>query len=75
MINYFKPHIVEFHSGKFAVRRRKSLFAFQYYDAKEPFSFARWEERHLKWCYVDTLEEAEKLLAVIHPKVKKVYEN
>ena len=64
----FVPHIVEFPSGKFAVRRW-SLFSFGwvYYDSQKFKKEDYWwtQSHNEKWYKVDTLEEAKLILDVI----------
>lgn len=61
----FVPHIVEFPSGKFAVR--KWLFGWKYYDSQKAKREDYWWSKleYDKWFKVDTLEEAKLLLDVI----------
>lgn len=71
--NPFKPHIVQFSNGKYAVRRW-SVLAWEY---KEHITFNNeviywWNamEYVKKWCMVDTLEEAKSLREKHKIKVK-----
>lgn len=76
--NPFKPHIVEFQNGKFAVRR----YEFLCWTYKGHTIFPRESESHwwfvheyvVKHCMVDTLEEAKVVMNLEKPKVKKVDE-
>jgi hypothetical protein len=71
--NPFKPHIVQFSNGKYAVRRW-NLLAWEY---KEHITFGNeviywWNamEYVKKWCMIDTLEEAKALREKRKIKVK-----
>ena len=60
----FVPHVVEFPSGKFAVR--KWMFGWKYYDNQRLKKHDYWwtSTEHDKWFKVDTLEEAKLVLDV-----------
>lgn len=76
--NPFKPHIVEFENGKFAVRK-SALFHWLY---KGHTLFTTEKEEHwwflheyvVKHCMVNTLEEARTVLNRENTKVEKVDE-
>lgn len=71
--NPFKPHIVQFPNGKYAVRRWSVLM----WEYKEHITFSDEEifwwnamEYVKKWCMVDTLEQAKALRDKRKLKVK-----
>jgi hypothetical protein len=80
LYNPFKPHIVKFANGKFAVRKWRYLWVY-----KETTTFSTGEiywwnllVNAEKFCSVDTFEEATALLEKVHvkynpTKVVKVY--
>lgn len=65
VFNPFRPHIVEFENGKFAVRKLKFLW-WHYYDnqkhKKEDYWWLSFDEDCRRWYQVDTLEMAQTLL-------------
>ena len=65
VFNPFRPHIVEFENGKFAVRKLKFLW-WHYYDnqkhKKEDYWWWSTDEDCRRWYQVDTLEMAQTLL-------------
>jgi len=83
-INPFRPHIVEFGNGKFAVRRL-SFPSWKYYDnqksSKDDYWWNGFSESSRKFFEVDTLEVAQMLLEMVNlrkqvnsSKVVKVYQ-
>jgi hypothetical protein len=74
-MNYFKPHIVQLNTGKFAIRKL-TLLGFRLYDADNYSKFGTWPIS-MPPCYYSfsTLEEAKTYLAKLTPHITKVYEN
>lgn len=70
--NPFKPHIVEFTDGTFAVRK-SSLVYWSYYS-KRCVEWWSCEEYVQKYCRVDTLEEAKSVLNRCTLEVKVIHE-
>mgnify|MGYP000729946247 CR=1 FL=1 len=72
--NPFKPHIVEFTDGTFAVRK-SSLF-WWVYKGHNPHAIKWWmlEEYVPEYCIVDTLEKAKRLLIKGSLKAKVIHE-
>lgn len=60
----FKPHIVEFNNGKFAIRAKHDFFHWKYYDNQKPIKDDSWwyDEKFSYRFLFDTKEEAEKVL-------------
>lgn len=73
----FIPHIVEFPSGKFAVRKwRLASFGWAYYDSQKFKKDDHWwtSEDNDKWYKVDSIEEARLLLDLVRLR-KQVQSN
>lgn len=82
--NPFRPHIVEFDSGIFAVRRLR-IFGWEYYDnqkiRKDDYWWTPFADQKAKQYYlVDTLEMAQTLLEMLKlrktiksTKVRKIH--
>jgi len=64
--NPFKPHIVEFANGKFAVRKL-TMSGWKFYDSQrvKEDDYWWWDNVHNKWFQVDTKEMAQSLLEII----------
>ena len=83
LYNPFKPHIVEFDNGTFAVRRSRVLY-WEYYDNQKIRPSTYWwtnlTEGNEKYYLLDTLELAQTLLEMHYlrkviksNKVRKIY--
>lgn len=67
MYNPFRPHIVQFHDGKYAVRCWKlDHFGWGYFDNQRYCRDNYWWSARAayKWAVVDTLERAQELLSL-----------
>lgn len=75
--NPFKPHIVQFADGKFAVRRW-SILAWEYKEhttfSKDDVYWWNWIEFTQNWCHVETYEQAVALRDKVHVKKPKATE-
>lgn len=74
--NIFKPHIVEFGDGAFAVRKFSVFcFGFVYKDASQPrMNYWWYSSEHLHHAKMKTFQEALELLQRDDPKkIKQVY--
>lgn len=72
--NPFKPHIVEFTNGKFAVRKYEFMLGFVYKDREvrmfETQYYWWWDHKaeFTRHYQVDTIEQAKELLSRKDPK-------
>lgn len=75
--NPFKPHIVEFRSGGFAVRRLTLLSGWRFFDSQKPKpDYFWWGPSCSRWYTLDSLDQAKTLLRLAQePAVKKVHTN
>lgn len=71
--NVFKPHLVQFKNGKYAIRRFFILGGWEYRDNKYSDNIWTTDYNHINnWCFMDSALQAEEiLLKITAPKPKK----